>query len=256
MPNFDFKHVFAAAIAELYQAYQTVEGIIDFLSQRLPAQYAINPSILVNTQKEVSFQFGLIYDKATTPIIFATDKLPIVAASNIYGGLFYTESLDQYHLASMLEGHQKMLDMYWHQQEGNEVITSPLSIFFIEELADYLTLNDLEDRLLAEEYPPDIVLVLNAGLLITLNKQTIEWIVLLEKGISTHSFDKTIRDNLIDITTHTLQSKYFKLASIAKEINLFYFYLILIELLKMQPLMETKLPPELVAIWSDFGHSK
>lgn len=251
MPTSDFNQIFDSTALELFASFEQEKSIFSFLSRRLPLKFGITKGVLVNTKKEATSESLLLYDSLNCPKLYLDDssKTQLIPANYLYGTVSFINQLNQETLGIVLNQNSCFLDVYDNQLIDNQLAVKPLNVWFVTDLETFISLDDLEDRLLAEENQPDLVAILNRGLLITLTKHTISQIFSLEQKGETQSFDKAITTNLIDITEKTLSTKYFKMGASASYKNLFYFYVLLLNLLQNQPLIKTELSAEMVAIW-------
>jgi len=248
-PTFD--QLFEQVALNLFATYQKSEGIGPFLNDKLPSQFGITKGILTNRKKAISPEYMIFFDASNCPKLTMDAVLEkrVIPANYAYGSLSFFSEINQLSLEKTIEKNTIFAKIYAEQSVDNQEGNTPLNIWVADTLAPFLSLNDLEDRLLAEANPPDLVAVLNSGLLVTLNEQTIENIFALTQKENTQSFDREITANLIEITQKTMQQKYFKIGASALYKNYFYFYVLLLDLLKNQPLLRGGLSAEMVAIW-------
>lgn len=248
----DFNQLFEATALNLFEQYQSAKDVSEFLQQNLPLKFAISKGVLVNRKKAVSSPQYLFYNPLDCPnlSISPPSNAKIIPANYAYGSLSFFKELNQASLHQALEKKEEIATIFDDQVADNQVDFNLLNIWIADDLANFLSINDLEDRLLAETHPPDLVAIINKGLLITLNDHTIQKIFALSEKENSQSFDKKIAEDLIDIAQKTMQRKYFKMAASAPYKNFFYTYILLLELLKAQPLPNDDLSAEMVAIWS------
>jgi len=250
MPDFD--QLFEVTALSLFEDYQSAGNLHQFLKQNLPLQYGIAEGVLVNRKKEISSTQYLFYNPLDCP------NLPLSKSSNIkiipvnyaYGNLSFFKELNQETLNRALIEKEEVATVFDSQNADSQENVKPLNIWIADDLSNFLSLNDLEDRLLAETHPPDLVAIINKGLLVTLNNHTIQQIFALSEKQNSQSFDKKIAEDLMGIAQKTMQRKYFKMAASAPYKNFFYTYILLLELLKAQLLPNDDLSTEMVAIWS------
>lgn len=248
-PNFN--QLFEETALKLFRDYQSSCNMISFFQSKLPQKYSIQNGILVNRQKEITTSNYIFFDRLNCPCleIASPEKLSLYPVNYTYGSLSILSEINQSSLEQTLQQNRLFKEVYKNQNVGNLSDVRPLNIWFATDLASFLSLNDLEDRLLAEMTPPDLVAVQNKGVLVTLNKQTIQNIFALNQREGIQSFDKTITADLINITQKRQENKYFKMGATAAYKNFFYYYVLLVDLLKNQPLIDDELSAELVAIW-------
>jgi len=248
-PNFD--QLFEKVALKLYKDYQSSVDVLAFLQKKLPSQYGFEKGILVNRRKEVASANLIFYDLLNCPKLrfgLPTEKT-LIPANYAYGSLSFFSEINQLSLENTLKRNAIFGEVYKKQSVDKQLDKKPLNIWLATSLASFLSLGDLEDRLLAESNPPDLVAVLNSGLLVTLNDQTIENIFALSQKEKAQSFDKALAADLINIAQKTVKQKYFKIGASAAYKNYFYYYVLLLDLLKNQPLIEEGLSAEMVAIW-------
>jgi hypothetical protein len=248
----DFNQLFDQAALDLYQSFEKSGHIIELLKERLPLIYGISPAHLVNSKKESLFCNGLIFNQLQTSKLFVNhpSTVPIIEVNKSYGNLFYEKKLDSRTLEVLLEKQEEFITTFSTSSSELEMEVAPLNIWFVEELEPFISLEDVEDRLLAEPFAPDLVLILSQGLLVRLNQTVIENLFALEQQANTQSFDKEIMANLVEITGKTRAKQYFKIGSNANYKNLFYFYIFLLDFLEQQNLPQTDLSANLVALWN------
>jgi len=248
----NFNQLFEVAALSLFEDYQSAGHIVQFLEQNLPLQYGITKGVLVNRKKEVSSLQHLFYSPLNCPNLplSKTSESKIIPVNYAFGSLSFFKELNQETLNQALTKKIEMTTVFDGQSIDNPENRALLNIWVADDLSNFLSLNDLEDRLLAETYPPDLVAIINKGLLVTLNDHTIQQIFALSEKENRQSFDKKITEDLIGIAQKTMQRKYFKMGASAPYKNCFYTYLLLLELLKAQPLPFSDLSAEMVAIWS------
>lgn len=248
-PNFD--QLFEQVAMNLFADYQKSIGILPFLEHKLPAQFEVVEGILANRKKELSQENLILFDGLNCPKLWIDESKEkmIIPANYAYGSLSVFSEINQESLEQTLQKNSSFAKVYENQSTGNQLDKKPLNIWLGENLAPFLSLNDLEDRLLAETNPPDLVAVLNSGLLVTLNDKTIQNIFALSQKENAQSFDKQITADLLDIAQKTMQQKYFKIGASATYKNCFFCYVFLLDLLKNQPLLTDGLSAEMVAIW-------
>ena len=249
LSNFD--QLFEEVALALFQDFQNSVDILSFLQRKLPTRFGIETGVLVNRKKEILANNLIFFDALNCPKLTAKSprETTLFPANYTYGSLSYFQEINQASLENALQQNLLFSKIFEGQKSHNEEAIKPLNIWFAKDLAPFLSLNDLEDRLLAESNPPDLVAVLNSGLLVTLNEQTIQNIFALSQKENAQSFDKAITADLIDITQKTMQQKYFKIGATAAYKNCFYYYVFLLDLLKYQPLLADDLSAEMVAIW-------
>jgi len=249
LSNFD--QLFEEVALTLFEAYQNSVDILAFLQNKLPVKFGFEKGVLVNRKKEFTGANFIFYDPLNCPKLVAkSPKEPqLIPANYVYGSLSFFQEINQSSLENALQQNLLFHEVFEGQSTPSQLAIKPLNIWFAKDLAPFLSLNDLEDRLLAETNPPDLVAVLNSGLLVTLNEQTIQNIFALSQKENAQSFDKAIAADLIDITQKTMQHKYFKIGATAAYKNCFYYYVLLLDLLKHQPLNDNGLSAEMVAIW-------
>ena len=248
-PKFD--QLFEQVALNLFATYQKSTGILPFLVNKLPARFGSVQGVLVNRKKEVSQENIILFDGLNCPKlpIDSVGKKMIVPAKYAYGSVSFFPEINQKSLEKMLQQNIHFAKVYENQSRDNSLDKKPLNIWLAKDLAPFLSLNDLEDRLLVEINPPDLVAVLNSGLLVTLNEKTIQNIFALAEKENTQSFDRTITADLLDIAQKTIQHKYFKIGASAVYKNYFFFYILLLDLLKNQTLLNDGLSAEMVSIW-------
>lgn len=248
----DFDKLFEATALTLFEQYQSASNLTYFLQQNLPLQFGLSAGILVNRKKEISNPQYLFYNSLFCPKLPLSNTASgkIVPVNYVYGSLSYFNELNQETLNQALVRKQEVLTIFDNQIADNQNDVRPLNIWVANNLATFLSINDLEDRLLAEAQPPDLVAIVNKGLLVTLNDHTIQQIFALSEKENSQSFDKQLAEDLIGITQKTMQRKYFKMAASAPYKNFFYTYILLLELLKVQPLISDDLSAEMISIWS------
>lgn len=251
MHTSNFDQLFEEVALALFHDFQNSVDILTFLQKKLPAKFGIGAGFLVNRKKETLADNLIFFDAFNCPKL--TTRLPkepsLFPANYAYGSLSYFQEINQDSLETALQQNLSFNKIFEAQSAKNQEDIRPLNIWFAKDLAPFLSLNDLEDRLLAETNPPDLVAVLNSGLLVTLNEQTIQNIFALSQKENAQSFDKAITADLIDITQKTMQQKYFKIGATAAYKNCFYYYVFLLDLLKHQPLLDNGLSAEMIAIW-------
>lgn len=251
MPTSNFDQLFEEVALKLFQDYQNSVDLPSFLQEKLPIRYGLDKGLLVNRKKEIAPAHFIFYDKLNCPKLAIQQPKPttIIPANYAYGALCFLPEINQESLEDALQ-RNAVFDKVYEGQKGTPTSEErPLKIWIATDLAPFLSLNDLEDRLLAETYPPDLVAVLNSGLLVTLNDQTIENIFALSEKENAQSFDKAIAEDLINIAQKTMQKKYFKIGASSAYKNCFYCYVLLLDLLKSQSLLSDGLSAEMVAIW-------
>lgn len=251
MPASNFDRLFEIAALELFQAYEQASDLTSFLQKRLPAKFGLTNGVIINASKETAPPSLVLFDALNCPKLFLKEdhSVALIPYNYVFGRITFIPQINQENLAKVLAQNYPIFKNTATKNTDNQPIIKPLNIWVAPDIATFITLDDLEDRLLAEENPPDLVLVLNRGLLITLNKKTIEQIFSLEQKSESQSFDKAITANLVDITKKTMTAKYFKMGASSEYKNLFYFYIFLINLLQHQALPEEELSAEMVAIW-------
>ena len=250
MPNFN--QLFEVAALSLFEDYQGAENLHEFIQQKLPLQFGITEGVLVNKKKEISSKQYLFYNRLNCPNL-PLSKSPIsqiIPINYALGSLSFFRELNQKTLNKALIEKEEIATVFDCQNIDSQENIKPLNIWVADNLSNFLSLNDLEDRLLAETYPPDLVAIINKGILVNLNDHTIQQIFALSEKENSQSFDKKIAEDLIGIAQKTMQRKYFKMAATAPYKNCFYTYILLLELLKVQPLPNSDLSAEMVAIWS------
>lgn len=248
----DFDKLFEASALTLYEQYQNASNLVRFFQQNLPFQFGLSAGVLVNRKKEISNPQHLLYNSLLCPSLPLSNTASgkIIPVNYVYGSLSYFKEINQETLNIALSRKEEVLTIFDGQVADNQEGVRPLNIWVADNLATFLSINDLEDRLLAEAQPPDLVAIINNGLLVTLNDHTIQQIFALSEKENSQSFDKQIAQDLIGITQKTMQRKYFKMAASAPFKNLFYTYILLLELLKAQPLLDDDLSAEMTAIWA------
>lgn len=246
-----FDELFEETSVTLYTDFQAREGLLDFLQNKLPIQYGIKEGVMVNNKKELSNISHFFYNALTCPNYSYPQKesARIFPANFIYGTLSYISELNQVALTTMLAQKESYTKVYQNQLADQNSDLAPLHIWIANDLSKFISLNDLEDRLLAEENPPDLVAILNRGILVRLNESTITQVFELSQKEKGQAFDRAIRENLIDITNKTMGRQFFKLGATAAYKNFYYFYVILLNLLNKQTLPEGGLSADLVSIW-------
>lgn len=246
-----FDKLFDEAALDLFESLKQSKGVLPFLSKRLPLKYELTNGVLVNPQKDFSSPQLLLFDALSCPKLYldSQKQTALIPRQYIYGTITYIPQINQESLATTIDKTNAFIEKTKTLITKSSEEPTPLNIWFAEDLAPFISLDDLEDRLLAEENPPDLVLVLNRGLLVTLNKHTISQIFSLEQKPDSQSFDKAITANLVDITQKTLTTKYFKMGATLEYQNLFYFYIFLLNLLQNQSLPTEEISAEMVAIW-------
>lgn len=251
MQKSNFDQLFEEVALSLFQDFQNSVDILTFLQNKLPAKFGLETGILVNRKKELLADTLIFFDALNCPKL--TTKSPkettLFPANYTYGSLSSFPEINQASLENALQQNLLFNSVFEGQSTQNQAAIKPLNIWLANDLAPFLSLNDLEDRLLAEPNPPDLVAVLNSGLLVTLNEQTIQNIFALSQKEDAQSFDKAITADLIGIAQKTMQQKYFKIGATAAYKNCFYYYVFLLDLLKHQPLLNGDLSAEMVAIW-------
>ncbi len=248
----DFDQIFEVAALSSFEDYQSAANLPQFLQQNLPLQYGITEGILVNRKKEFSNPQFLFYSTLNCPVLRLSKKssAKVIPVNYAYGNLSFFKELNQETLNQALAKKEEAITVFNGQCADKQETIKPLNIWIADNLASFLSINDLEDRLLAETHPPDLVAIINKGLLVTLNDHTIQQIFALSEKENSQSFDKKIAQDLIGIAQKTMQRKYFKMAASAPYKNFFYTYILLLELLKTQPLLSDDLSAEMVSIWS------
>jgi len=248
-PN--FHQLIENAALTLYNAYQKSANIIDFLVEKLPAKYGVGKGFLMNKNKEISAGNIFIYNQLICPklLLGELDDFSIFPANTVYGNISFFPELNQTTLGNILQKDKQLNTVFNNQLSEDQENTQLLNIWITTDLAPFLTINDLEDRLLAEESTPDLVIVMNRGVLAILNDSTIQNIFDLSAKKDAQSFDKVIAQDLANIAQKTMQGKYMKIGADATYKNCFYGYILLLELLKNQNLPKEGLAPELAAIW-------
>ncbi len=248
----DFDKLFEASALTLFEQYKNATNKVSFLQKKLPLQYGFTIGVLANRKKEVSNPQHLFFNKLISPIFLLAndDSAKIIPVNYTYGSLSFMDEINQKTLNEALVNKEDVRTVFAGQNTDNEQDVKPLNIWIANDLATFLSINDLEDRLLAETNPPDLVAIINKGVLVTLNDHTIQQIFALAEKEGSQSFDKDIAQNLIGITQKTMQRKYFKMGATAPHKNFFYTYIFLLELLKVQPLLDDDLSAEMVAIWA------
>lgn len=248
----EFNQLFEVAALSLFEDYQCADNLPLFLKQNLPLQYGVSEGFLVNKKKEISSQQYLLYNSLNCPNLplSKSSNAKIIPVNYAYGSLSFFKELNQETLNQALIEKEVIATVFNGQDVDNQKNIKPLNIWIADDLSNFLSLNDLEDRLLAETHPPDLVAIINKGLLVTLNDHTIQQIFALSEKENSQSFDKKIAEDLIGIAQKTMQRKYFKMAASAPYKNCFYMYILLLELLKNHPLPKDDLSAEMVAIWS------
>ncbi|MFK7978840.1 MAG: hypothetical protein AB8G86_02560 [Saprospiraceae bacterium] len=251
MHTSNFDQLFEEVALSLFQDFQNSVDILTFLQKKLPSKFGIEAGVLVNRKKEITTNNYIFFDALSCPklSIESPKARRLIPANYAYGSLSYFQEINQASLENALQENLSFDRVFEGQSPQNKEVIKPLNIWFAENLAPFLSLNDLEDRLLAEPNPPDLIAVLNSGLLVTLNEQTIQNIFALSQKENAQSFDKAITADLIDIAQKTMQRKYFKIGATAAYKNCFYYYVFLLDLLKHQPLLTDGLSAEMVAIW-------
>ncbi len=251
MPTSNFDQIFEEVALKLFKDYQAAIDLPTFLQKKLPTKFGLDKGVLVNRKKEIAPISFIFYDKLNCPKLTTAIQgtTTIIPANYAYGTLAFLPEINQTSLEEALQKNAIFDRVFEGQQTTPVSDNKPLKIWIANELAPFLSLNDLEDRLLAETNPPDLVAVLNSGLLVTLNDQTIENIFALSEKENAQSFDKAIAADLMSITQKTMQKKYFKIGASAAYKNCFYCYVFLLDLLKNQTLLEGGLSAEMVAIW-------
>ena len=251
MPTSNFDQLFEEVALKIFQDYQNSIDLSSFLQEKLPLRFGLDKGVLVNRKKEITPEHFIFYDKLNCPklTIQQPKSTNIIPANYAYGVLSFLPEINQESLENALQRNTVFDKVYEGQKATPTSDERPLKIWIATDLAPFLSLNDLEDRLLAETNPPDLVAVLNSGLLVTLNDQTIQNIFALSEKENAQSFDKAIADDLINIAQKTMQKKYFKIGASASYKNFFYSYVLLLDLLKNQSLLEEGLSAEMVAIW-------
>ncbi|MEM6317591.1 MAG: hypothetical protein AAF960_07960 [Bacteroidota bacterium] len=248
MTNFD--HLFNQSGLYLYDRYQAAdEQLFSFLTHYLPTQYAIKRGFLANRRKEISEIATFLVDSTTCPDLPLDEEKAILPANYAYGICQEVDEVNQTTLAQMLEKSQALRQVYNHQKRETDNELTLLDVWFARDLAAFISLNDLEDRLLAEAQAPELVVILNRGVLVALTPHTIRKIFALSQKNRAQSFDKKILEDLQRITEVTTQKQYFKIVASAPFKNFFNFYILLLELLKNQPLLDDDPSAELMAIW-------
>ena len=246
-----FEQIIEKTALTFYQEYQHAKDVFQFLNAKLPTKYGLKKGFLFNNKKELSAENNILYQRLSCPILPTNETKTsfLIPANFAYGNLSFLPEINQSSLAKQIAQNEEFYHIYQNQtrEAGNEI--KPLTIWLATDLAPFISLNDLEDRLLAEQYPPDIVAILNQGLLVTLNEQTIQTIFAFHQKVNPQSFDKQITTDLLDITQKTLPHTYFKMAASASYKNCFSFYILLLELLKNQSLPNGDNTAELAAIW-------
>lgn len=248
----DFDQLFEVAALSLFEDYQSATNMPQFLQQNLPLNYGVTEGVLVNRKKDISSPQYLFYNAQNCPVLPLSKKstTKIIPVNYAYGNLSFFKELNQETLNQALVKKEEVITVFNKQKTDNQDIVKPLNVWIADDLTSFLSINDLEDRLLAETHPPDLVAIINKGLLVTLNDHTIQQIFALSEKENSQSFDKKIAQDLIGIAQKTMQRKYFKMAATAPYKNLFYTYILLLELLKTQPLLTDDLSAEMVSIWS------
>jgi len=248
MPASDFFQIYESSALELFEKFQQSDHLFSFLSDYLPPFVQLSRACLVNTQKEVFRHDGLLYREYTrTPLFLDADRnWPIVPVDHAFGACFFTDLLDHSALQELQNQQQRLITLFGGKQDQ----PGPLCLWFANELAPFIDLGDLEDRILAEEDRPDMIFVLNRGLLVSLSRETISRIFSLEQLDASHLVDQQLLENWLDITEKTQGRKYFKLGANAPYKNFFYFYVFLLDMIRNYPKNDAGLPPEMVAIWS------
>jgi len=248
----DFDKLFEASALTLFEQYKNAANKIIFWQEKLPLQYGFSIGVLANRKKEISNPQYLFFNALNCPVfpIANGGSAKIIPVNYAYGSVSFMDEINQETLNEALVNKEEVGTIFAGQNTDNEQDIKSLNIWIANDLAAFLSINDLEDRLLAETNPPDLVAIINTGVLVTLNDHTIQQIFALSEKEGSQSFDKDIAQNLIGITQKTMQRKYFKMGATAPYKNFFYTYIFLLELLKAQPLLNDDLSAEIVAIWA------
>ncbi len=248
-PNFN--QLLENAALTLYAAYLQSANISAFLKEKLPLKYGVGKGYLINKKKEISKENIFIYDQLIAPklLLGGTNNATILPANTVYSNVSFFSELNQSNLDLTLQSDRQLSILYNNQLVDSQQDIRLLNIWIATDLAPFITLNDLEDRLLAEETTPDLIVIMNRGVLAILNEHTIQNIFDLSAKKSAQSYDRAIAANLVNIAHKTMQGKYMKLGADAAYKNCFYGYILLLELLKNQDLPADGLAPEMASIW-------
>lgn len=248
-PN--FQQLIENAALTLYDTYLQSTNIRTFLKEKLPLKYDVTQGYLFNKHKEISAENIFIYNPLIDPklLLSGTNTSTLLPANVTYGNISFFSELNQKTLESALQKDLALNTIYKNQLADNQQDNKLLNVWIATDLAAFLSINDLEDRLLAEETSPDLVIVINRGVLAILNDHTIQNVFDLAAKKEAQSFEKAIVADLVSIAQKTMNQKYMKLGADAAYKNCFYGYILLLELLKNQALPNDGLSAEIAAIW-------
>ncbi|MEM1122758.1 MAG: hypothetical protein AAGJ18_20100 [Bacteroidota bacterium] len=248
-PN--FSQLLEQAALIFYDTYLKADSPVVFFQEKLPKKYGIGAGYLVNAQKEVSELNTFIFDQnnAINLPLGENTKTALFPCNQTYATVSFLQELNQQTLQSVLQKDAAIAAIYDQQFNQNAEKNTLLSVWIANTLAPFLALNDLEDRLLAEEKMPDLVIIMDRGVLAILNEHTIKNVFDLATPNLAQSFERTVIENLVGIAQKTVRQQYLKLAATAAYKNAFYGYILLLELLKNQQLLKGGISPELAAIW-------
>ena len=153
----NFDQLFEEVALKLFQDYQNSVDFLDFLQKKLPLKYGFEQGVLVNRKKEIAVDNFIFYDSLNCPQLI-TD-LPsakkIIPANYAYGSLSFFPIINQESLENGLQQNELLNKVYEGQNTHHQLDRKPLNIWLATDLAPFLSLNDLEDRLLAELHPPE-----------------------------------------------------------------------------------------------------
>ena len=222
---------------------------MEWLSQRLPAGCTIRRSgVWTEGQQLLTPNFFIAQTAdAMSYWLDEAQNVPLVGLERVYGGVVVNQTITSETLT-------KAIDVFttWDEQLTfqDAAPVYPLKIWLAEQLAPFLTLEDLVERLAAEARLPDLVVVLEQGLLLRAAPWAVELVYhLQQQGKTAQQFDRQLVADWQTISSKTASNTYLKWITNVPALHLFYFTILLRESVRHQPLNEGRWPVDLEVLW-------